>query len=101
MKSLSSQELLFHLTQKLISAARLKKWTVIVQEDFNRPLRYAKSLPALGTWMSTNQLSSPDFEHMKPQPGYHTFNSSEGISQNETSIDHSMHTRLPTDIVPP
>jgi hypothetical protein len=52
----------------------------------------------LETLMAINQLISPDFEHLQPFPGYHTFNSG-GDKQSMTLIDHSMHTPLPADVL--
>jgi hypothetical protein len=41
LKRLTSQEFPFHLVQQLVSKARLKNWTAIVQGDFNRPIKTA------------------------------------------------------------
>jgi hypothetical protein len=71
-KRLTSQEYLYYLTQKLINAARLKKWTVLVQGDFNRPLQSAhkpgaSDIAKLMSWMATNQLTCPTHTSTSPR----------------------------------
>ncbi len=77
---------------------RIKGWLVLVQGDFNRTLQFNTNLTQLETWMAINQLTSPEFEHLQPLLGYHTFNSG-GDKQSETLIDHSMYTPLPADVL--
>jgi hypothetical protein len=98
LKRLSSQAFLEYLIQKRISPARIKNWLVIVQGDFNRSLQFKINPTSLETWMKTNRLVSPDFEHLQHLPGYHTRNSG-GATQTETAIDHSMHTPLPKNVL--
>jgi hypothetical protein len=48
-KRMTSQEYLYHLTQLVISKARAKDWLVIVQGDFNRPLKFKNKPTELET----------------------------------------------------
>ena len=97
-KRLTTQDYLEYLTSERISDARLKGRLVLVQGDFNRPIKHKTNPTPLETWMTVNQLTCPDYEHLQRMPGYHTRNSG-GEKQDETSIDHSMHTPLPPDVL--